>query len=54
MRTLLRKMSDVMERITGAGAVWNAWQEVDRAASSRNDLDAQLHRLGGISMPHAA
>ena len=47
-------MTDVVERITGAGAVLNAWQELDRAASSLTDLDAQLHRVGGISIPHAA
>jgi hypothetical protein len=47
-------MTDGVKRITGTGAVSNAWQELDRAASSVSDLDAQLHRMGGISTPQAA
>jgi hypothetical protein len=54
VRTLLRKMTKAVERITGTGAMLNAWHEVDRAAASVLDLDAQLHRVGGISTPHAA
>ena len=42
MRTLLRKMTEALERITGTGATLNAWREVDRAATSVLDLDAQL------------
>jgi hypothetical protein len=54
VRTLLRKMTEALERITGTGAMLNAWHEMDRAATSVLDLDAQLHRVGGISTPHAA
>lgn len=54
MRTLLQKMREAVKRVTGTGAMLNAWYEVDRAAASALDLDAQLHRVGGISSPHAA
>jgi hypothetical protein len=32
----------------------NARHEIDRAAESEMDLDAQLHWVGGVSTPHAA
>jgi hypothetical protein len=59
VRTLLRKMNEALERITGTGATLNAWHEMDRAATSVLDLDAQLqraqlHPVGGVSTPHAA
>jgi hypothetical protein len=42
---LLRKMTEVVPRITGTGAVLNAMDELDRASRSLADLDAQLHRV---------
>jgi|HubBroStandDraft_1064217.scaffolds.fasta_scaffold969857_1 hypothetical protein len=45
MRTLLRKMTDLVDRITGPGATLNAMGELDRAASSVMDVDAQLRRV---------
>jgi hypothetical protein len=54
VHTLLRRMTDVVKGITGTGAVSNARQELDRAASSVIDLDAQLHRVIRISTPRAA
>jgi hypothetical protein len=54
VRILLRKMKEAVERITSTGAMLNARHEIDRAAESEMDLDAQLHWVGGVSTPHAA
>jgi len=43
-----------VERIAGTGAMLNAGHEIDRAAASVTDLEAQLHRVSGLSTPHAA
>jgi len=51
---LLRKMSEVRDRITGAGATLNALHEVDRAAWSLDDLEMQLDRVRGTSSRRAA
>ena len=54
MRTLPRKITEVVLRLTGPGAAQNAWHEVDRNASSIAELDEQLHRVSAASSPRAA
>ena len=54
MQTLLRKITEVVQRMTGAGATLNALHEVDRAASSVIDVDAQLCRMRATSSRQAA
>ncbi|HXQ58846.1 MAG TPA: hypothetical protein VN799_02075 [Acidimicrobiales bacterium] len=43
-----------MLRFTGPGATLNAWHEVDRAASSIAEVEAQLHRVSTPSSQRAA
>ncbi len=45
MGRLLRKITEVVPRITGSGATLNAMDELDRASRSLADLEAQLHRV---------
>jgi hypothetical protein len=45
VRKLLRKMTEVVHQATGPGAMLNAMHEIDRAASSVIDVDAQLRRV---------
>jgi len=52
--TLLRKMTDVVHRMTGAGAMLNAMHELDRFASSIGEVETQLRRVGTTSSPRAA
>jgi hypothetical protein len=57
LRTLLQRMVDVVNRISGAGAMLNARYELDRSVSSVVELDAQLRRVGATSAnssPYAA
>ena len=54
MRKLPRKITEVVLRLTGPGAALNAWHEVDRAASSIAEVDAQLHRVSAASSQRAA
>jgi hypothetical protein len=42
---MLVKMTDLVHRISGPGAALNAMGELDRAASSVLDVDAQLRRV---------
>jgi hypothetical protein len=46
VRTPLQTMMKTMNRITGTGAMLNAWYEVDRAEWSVIELDEQLRRVG--------
>jgi hypothetical protein len=54
VRKLPRKITEVVLRLTGPGATLNAWHEVDRAASSIAEVDAQLHRVSAASSQRAA
>jgi hypothetical protein len=45
VRKLLRKITEVVQRATGPGAMLNAMHELDRAASTVVDVDAQLRRV---------
>jgi hypothetical protein len=53
---LLRKITEVVQSVSGPGAALNARHEVDRAVSSRNDVEAQLQRVRRhpASKPEAA
>jgi hypothetical protein len=51
---MLRKMTEALQRITGPGAILNAWNELDRATSSVVDVEAQLRRATLSSSRHAA
>lgn len=54
MQTLMRKITEVVQRMTGVGATLNARHEVDRAAWSVIDLDAQLYKVRATSSRQAA
>lgn len=54
MATLLRIFAEAVRRLAGPGAVDNAGHEVDRAARSVVELDAQLYRAPGSLPPRAA
>jgi hypothetical protein len=45
VRRLLRKLNEAVAKLTGAGALANARQEVNGAQSALADLDAQLERI---------
>ncbi len=47
MPTLLQILADAMRRLAGTGATDNAAYEVDRAARTVIELDAQLHQRSG-------
>ena len=51
MGRLLRKITEVVPRITGSGATLNAMDELDRASRSLADLEAQLHRVDAAGSP---
>jgi hypothetical protein len=50
----MRKITEVVHRMTGVGATLNALHEVDRAALSVIDVDAQLYKMRATSPPQAA
>jgi hypothetical protein len=52
--TTLRKITEVVHRITAPGATLNAMHEVDRATSTMVELEAQLRRVRPTSTPQAA
>lgn len=52
--TLLKILGDVVRRLAGPGALYNAAHEVDRATRSVVELDAQLRRMSDRSPPRAA
>ena len=52
MQTLLQILTDAMRRLAGTGATDNAAYEVERAARTVVELDAQLRR--GSGPPQAA
>jgi hypothetical protein len=54
VRTMLRKMTDLLSRITAPGATLNAMREVHGAASSIADLEIQLRRVCPTSSSQAA
>jgi hypothetical protein len=54
VRKLLRKITEVVHWATGPGAMLNAMHELDRAASSVVDVDAQLRRVIPTSSRRAA
>jgi hypothetical protein len=47
-------MTEALQRITGPGAMLNAWNEVDRATRSVVDVEAQLRRVTLTSSRQAA
>jgi hypothetical protein len=51
---MLRKITEVVHRISAPGATLNAMHEVDRAMSSVVELEAQLRRVRATSSPKAA
>jgi hypothetical protein len=51
---ILRKFTEVVWSITSPGAAFNAFDEVDRAATLKNELERQLQRVRSPSMPEAA
>jgi hypothetical protein len=54
VRILLRKITEVVHQATGPGAARNAMHELDRAASSVVNVDAQLDRVCAIASRRAA
>jgi hypothetical protein len=50
---LLRKMAEVVHRVSGAGAKLNAMHELERSAASVVEVEVQLKRICNTS-PRAA
>jgi hypothetical protein len=48
---LLKKAALVVQRITGPGATLNARSELERAAETATELDAQLRRVAPVASP---
>ena len=54
MRTLLRALAEALRQLGGTGATRNAHAEVDTAARTAAELDAQLSRVSGPTSRQAA
>jgi hypothetical protein len=54
VQILLRKITEVVQRATGPGAILNAQYEVNRAASSIAEIEAQLYRVSVASSSQQA
>lgn len=54
MRKLFRELANAVLWLTGTGAAANARSEVDGAAASVADIDAQLERVPHPTQPRAA